>query len=61
MRTSIGATTVSKMSATAQSSPAFSQAQRREMISALLLSPTPPADSIEQKAAWSNTAAKTIA
>ena len=59
VRTSIGATAVSNITATAPSSPAYLQAQRREMIRALFLSPIPPADSTEQQAVRSNTVTRT--
>ena len=61
VRTSIGATAVSNITATAPSSPVYLQTQRREMIRALFLLSTPPADSTEQQAACSNTATKTLA
>ena len=49
------------MTATAPSSPAYLQTQRRAMIRAHFLSPTPPAGSTEQQAARSNTATRTLA
>ena len=42
------------------SSPAYLQAQSREMTRALFLSPTLPADSTEQQAARSNTSMRTL-
>ena len=56
VRTSIGATAVSNIAATASSSPDYLQVQRRAMIRAHFLSPTPPAGSTEQHTAPSNTA-----
>ena len=61
VRTSIGATAVSNIAATASSSPDYLQVQRRAMIRAHFLSPTPPAGSTEQQAARSNTATRTLA
>ena len=61
VRTSIGATAVPNITATAPSSPADLQSQRRALIKTYFISPTPPAGSTEQQAASSNTATRTLA
>ena len=59
--TNIGPTAVPDSTATAPSSPAYSQSRRRAMIRAHFLSTIPPAGSTEQQAASSNTATRTLA